>query len=430
MVSRKIATLRLIVFGLLAMLAWIAMLLTAATLTEPELRPADASAASFAAAARDYARSHSGNLVMLRIDDGKISDRLLHSIGTPVDENSLFQAASVSKWVTAWGVMALVERGKIDLDAPVSKYLTRWQLPPSDFDNNAVTVRRLLSHTAGLTDGLGYCGFASEQNLQSLEQSLTEAADACPFVDGAAHVGVQAGEWEYSGASFTLLQLLIEEVSGTSFADYMSTAVLKPLGMTGSTYQPDPAAKRRLAQFFDADGTIAPHLRYTATGAASLYTSATDLAQFAQAHWQGPLGETIGRGVVSPATLREMLSPQTKVLGRDYWGLGMRLYASRKGGGHIVGHDGGNVPAINTTIRIDPAQRDAIIALSTGGSGAASKLGTAWLYQRAATADVPALQFNPNILYGHAVRLQLWIVAGLVVIGLVVMVVALRRYRA
>jgi CubicO group peptidase (beta-lactamase class C family) len=429
MASRKTPILRLIVFGLLAMLAWIAMLLTAATLTEDEIRPADTSSASFVLAVRDFARSHRGNLVMLRIDDGKISSRVTHSIGTPVDENSLFQVASVSKWVTAWGVMALVERGKLDLDAPVSKYLTRWQLPPTEYDNDAVTVRRLLSHTAGLTDGLGYCGFASENKLQSLEQSLTTAADACPFVNGVAHVGGTAGEWRYSGAGFTMLQLVIEEVSGQPFADYMATAVLKPLGMDGSTFQPDKAATQRLAQFFDADGSAAPHLRYTAKAAGSLYTSAADLARFAQAHWPGPQGEAVGRGVVSPATLRAMLAPQAKVIGRDHWGLGMRLYAPRTGGGHIVGHDGGNVPAINTTIRLDATARDAIIALSTGGTSAASKLGTGWLYQRTATADLPDRQFDPIVLYGHAVRMQVWIVAGLVVIVLAAAVLAVRQRR-
>ena len=74
--------------------------------------------------------------------------------------------------------MKLVDNGQLDLDAPVSNYLTRWQLPPSPFNNQEVTVRRLLSHTAGLTDGLGYSGFEEGHPLQSLEQSLTKAADA------------------------------------------------------------------------------------------------------------------------------------------------------------------------------------------------------------------------------------------------------------
>jgi CubicO group peptidase (beta-lactamase class C family) len=71
--------------------------------------------------------------------------------------------ASISKWVTSWGVMALVRQGRLGLDVPVSLYLTRWQLPPSEFDNDGVTVRRLFTHMAGLIDGLGYLGFAMQQ---------------------------------------------------------------------------------------------------------------------------------------------------------------------------------------------------------------------------------------------------------------------------
>ena len=70
--------------------------------------------------------------------------------GTPVTAETVFQVASISKSVTAWGVMRLVEEGRIDLDAPVEQYLTSWHLPPSEFDHGGVTVRRLLSHTAGL----------------------------------------------------------------------------------------------------------------------------------------------------------------------------------------------------------------------------------------------------------------------------------------
>ena len=91
----------------------------------------------------------------------------------------------MSKWVTAWGVLTLVEAGKLDLDKPVSTYLTRWKLPPGAFPNDGVTVRRLLSHMAGLTDGLGYAGFKPGVPLQRLEDSLTRAADASPGADGA-----------------------------------------------------------------------------------------------------------------------------------------------------------------------------------------------------------------------------------------------------
>jgi CubicO group peptidase (beta-lactamase class C family) len=95
-----------------------------------------------------------GNCALALIEDGRIFESYVYSVGDPVDAGTLFQMASVSKWVTSWGIMALVRQGRLELDVPVSRYLTRWQLPSTDFDNDGVTVRRLLSHTAGLTDGL------------------------------------------------------------------------------------------------------------------------------------------------------------------------------------------------------------------------------------------------------------------------------------
>lgn len=108
-----------------------------------------------------------GNYSMATFKNGLIETEEFHSSGKPVNRYKVFQVASLSKWVSAFGVMILVEEGKLDLDVPVSNYLTRWQLPVSDFDNNKVTVRRLLSHTAGLTDGLGYSGFESSVEPRS-----------------------------------------------------------------------------------------------------------------------------------------------------------------------------------------------------------------------------------------------------------------------
>src|SRR5215471_996031 len=163
-----------------------------------------------------------GNCALALIEDGHIFDSYFYSVGVSINDGTLFQMASVSKWVTAWGVMALVERGRLELDAPVSKYLTRWKLPPSEFDNDGVTVRRLLSHTAGLTDGLGYLGFTPGAQGQSLEDSLTYAADRIPGADGHVRVGRAPGSrFEYSGGGFALLQLIVEEVTHDRFAHFM-----------------------------------------------------------------------------------------------------------------------------------------------------------------------------------------------------------------
>ena len=134
-----------------------------------------------------------GNFAMAIVNDGIVETEKFYSAGKNVDRNTVFQVASLSKWVSAFGIMKLVEDGKLDLDAPVSTYLTRWQLPSSSFDNNKVTVRRLLSHTAGLTDGLGYSGFEPGAPIQSIEGSLTKALDADEGVSGSVQVGMDPG---------------------------------------------------------------------------------------------------------------------------------------------------------------------------------------------------------------------------------------------
>ena len=92
--------------------------------------------------------------------------------GVPVTVNTVFQVASISKALTSWGVMRLVENGQLELDAPVEQYLTRWHLPPSSYDTSGVTIRRLLSHSAGLSLH-GYPGWSPDLKLPSLEESLS-----------------------------------------------------------------------------------------------------------------------------------------------------------------------------------------------------------------------------------------------------------------
>lgn len=373
--------LKIAVAALAVLTLWAALVLVGAR--EGWLRPMPAAKGGTAAflkwAEHRYVSESKGNIAIVLLESGRVEQTYFASHGRAVDADSLFQIASISKWITAWGVMSLVEQGQIDLDAPVSRYLTRWQLPPASFNNEDVTVRGLLSHTAGLTDGLGFLGFEGGQPLPTLEEELTQARDVMPGASGIVQVGAEPGSaWRYSGGGYLILQLLIEEVAQQPFNDYMQRAVLQPLGMSGSTFvDPDPG---RLAEFYSADGSPATHYQFTATGAASLYTSAADLTRFLQAHIDGLDGASPGRGVLSPATLEEMRAPEAFLYGLPVWGLGPSLYAPNGAGGYVIGHDGGNFPAINTTARIDPATGNGIVVLQTGSATLAREIGGEWLY--------------------------------------------------
>ena len=329
-----------------------------------------------------------GNAAFVLLDDGRVVAEHFQSIGEPVDRDTLFQVASLSKWVTAWGVMALAGEGRIDLDAPISTYLTRWRLPDGVFDERQVTARRLLSHTAGLTDGLGYGGFGPDQSVQRLEDSLTHASDASPGADGRVRVGAKPGEdFLYSGGGYALLQLVIEEVSGEPFNEYMQRAVLSPLGMTRSTFVL-PEGATNIAQSFSERGKEAILYRFSAPAAASLYSSATDLTHFLQANVAGENGALPGRAVLAPQALAEMRRPHAYQYGAETWGLGTILYAPNNAGGFVVGHDGSNTPAINTSARIDPATGDGVILLETGDARLATDIAGEWVFWNTGNVDL------------------------------------------
>ncbi|HET7012043.1 MAG TPA: serine hydrolase domain-containing protein [Anaerolineales bacterium] len=257
----------------------------------------------------------------------------------PVSADTVFQVASVSKAVTAWGVMRLVERGLLDLDAPVEQYLTRWHLPTSDHDARGVTIRRLLSHTAGLSLG-GYPGYPPDTTLPSLEESLSGNNRGAGVVRIAMEPGAQ---WSYSGGGYTLLQLVVEEVTGEAFSSYMQREVLEPLGMTHSGYEWRADLRPSTAVAYSGAGSPVPNYLFTEQAAAGLYTTAPDLARFVAAAMPGPDGKTAGRGVLTPDTLALMFTPAVQLQDPgEEWGLGYYLLALTDGN-VVVKHGGSNV---------------------------------------------------------------------------------------
>jgi CubicO group peptidase (beta-lactamase class C family) len=329
-----------------------------------------------------------GNFALATFKNGVVEHEKFHSVGKPVDRNTVFQVASLSKWISAFGIMKLVQDGKLNLDAPVSKYLKRWQLPPSKFNNEEVTVRRLLSHTAGLTDELGYSGFEIGTTVQPIEQSLTKASDADEGISGAVYVGIQPGsEFKYSGGGYTLLQLLVEEVTGQSFDSYMKESVFKPLNMVHSTYVWNDSSAYLLAEFYNSNSSKSKHYCYTSLAATSLYTSLSDLELFFQAHLEGKNNETIGRNVIKPETVKMMRKPHGQQMGIDIWGLGTVLYTPTNDNDFIIGHDGKSTPPINTAIRLNPNTGDGIIILETGNPLMATKLASEWVFWKTGKVD-------------------------------------------
>ena len=243
--------------------------------------------------------------------------------GAPATAETRFQAASVSKPVTALAVMKLWEQKRIDLDLNVNLTLKSWRVPENMFTaTEKVTVRRLLSHTAGTTvSGVGeYTGPPLPQLLEILD-GVPPARSAPVRVDI-----VPGTRYRYSGGGYTVLQQLLIDVQGKAFPELLGELVLVPLGMTHSTFeQPLPTAWEPVtAREHAADGTrrsVRWHL-HPDMAAAGLWTTPTDLALVAIEMASAVSGR--GSRVLAPDTARLML---TAVL--NGYGLGFGTSGSR-----------------------------------------------------------------------------------------------------
>jgi CubicO group peptidase (beta-lactamase class C family) len=258
--------------------------------------------------------------------------------GAAVTPETLFQAASLSKPVAAMVALRLVELGKLSLDEDVNVKLRSWKLPASPIaQGELVTVRRLLSHTAGLTVS-GFPGYLSTAQVPSLVQLLDGAA---PANTAAIRIDVKPGStYRYSGGGYEVLQRLIEDVTGMPFAEVARTLVLEPLGMRHSTFRQPLSGAQLTAAAVGHDGQGAPipgqRNTYPEQMAAGLWTTPSDYAQVILEM------QTPGR-VLKPATVDTMLTP---VLG-DY-GLGFGVQGT---GGQASFFHGGSNKGFKCTMR-------------------------------------------------------------------------------
>jgi CubicO group peptidase (beta-lactamase class C family) len=253
----------------------------------------------------------------------------------PVTEETLFQAASLSKGVSATAVMSLVQDGAVTLDTQINDYLISWKLHDNAYQaNEKVTLRRLLSHTAGTTVG-GFRGYRYTEPVPNLIQIL----NGFPPANSPAIVVdlVPGSEFRYSGGGYEVMQQAVQDVTGLAYSEFVRQRVLQPIGMSASTYdQPLPDSLLDLAASgYYADGVAVPggHHIYPEIAAAALWTTSADLARFIIELQLSLRGES--NRVLSKENAETLM---TEV--RNDYGLGFGLWSHR--GQHYFGHDGAN----------------------------------------------------------------------------------------
>jgi len=237
----------------------------------------------------------------------------------PVTVHTLFQAGSISKPVAATGTLYLVEHGQLSLDENVNQKLKSWQVPENEFTKDQkVTLRRILSHSAGLTVH-GFPGYEAGSPIPTLLQIFNgePPANTAPirvdFVPGT--------KFRYSGGGVTIEQQLVIDVTGKPFPQFMRKTVLDKIGMSDSTYEePLPPARAAMAATAtNTDGlpvTGKWHI-YPEMAAAGLWTTATDLAKFGIEIALSKQGKA--NHVLSESTTREMLKPQIEQVGLGFF---------------------------------------------------------------------------------------------------------------
>ena len=251
------------------------------------------------------------------IHEGRIVDTRTYGTTTRsgsarVTPATLFQAGSVSKPVSALGALRLVDTRKLSLDEDVNARLKSWHLSENEFTKvEHVTLRRLLTHTAGVTVP-GFPGYELTERMPSVLEVLDGRGNT-----PAVRVDTVPGtDYRYSGGGYVVMQQLVEDIGGKPFARYMSEEVLKPLGMTNSTFQQPLAAAlgRQAAAGHLADRSAIPggwHA-FPEMAPAGLWTTATDLAKYIIGVQQAFAGKS---KVLSADTTREMLTVQRAGMG-------------------------------------------------------------------------------------------------------------------
>ncbi|AZQ72655.1 amino acid adenylation domain-containing protein [Streptomyces luteoverticillatus] len=258
-------------------------LASGAPATARDVRPA-ASAAVLPSPERTMAEHHVPGAAVAVVADGEVRALEGHGVleagsAEPVTPDTLFQVASISKHVTALGVLALVGQGRLDLDEDIRHYLTGWRMPDASPAPRR-TVRQLLGHLAGLSEGR-YEGYERGGPVPTFREVLDGVA---PAVTAPVRGELLPGTvFRKSGSHYAVLEQVLTDVTGESFPELIRDLVLEPLGMTGSSFdQAFPERSGRpVARGHDERGVPVPGgwRVHPATAATGLWTTAADLAK-------------------------------------------------------------------------------------------------------------------------------------------------------
>jgi CubicO group peptidase (beta-lactamase class C family) len=271
--------------------------------------------------------------------------------GRALTTDTPMSVQSITKSVTAWGVMRLSEKDLIDLDAPASQYLKSWKYPLNDYPVEKITVRQLLSHTAGMPLG-------DFTNIYSPGETMPSNRDV---MTGEAVLMHEPGTgFSYSNTGYNLLEILIEDVTGQSFSEYIRTEVLLPLGMESSSFDINTATKPYPPTGYNLRGEPVPVYLYPSKASGGLFATAHEIARFAAAGMQE-------NPVLSGENIKLLYAPQSHkigIYGLIFEAYGFGHYIEKLPNGMLSVSHGGQGNGIMTHFQAVPETGDAIVLLT------------------------------------------------------------------
>ena len=273
----------------------------------------------------------------------------------PATPHTLYSLASISKPITATGLMILKERGLIDLDRPINDYLGDAKVNVRIGDPRTATVRRVANHTAGLP--LHYQFFYDDEPYRapSRDETILRYGNT---------VTAPGERYHYSNLGYGILDYVISRVSGKSYRDFMRTEVFVPLGLTHMSVDLEPALQKQQAVRYGVDGLPIPFYGFDHPGGSAVYASAHDLVRFAMFHLKSRLPDQ--KAILSDSSIDEMQRPTADAGNGQGYGIGWSV-VEYQGGRRSVSHTGG-MGGVSTSLRLFPAEKIAIVVLTNAGS--------------------------------------------------------------
>jgi len=290
--------------------------------------------------------------------------------GAAVTTETIFEAASTSKFITAVMALHFVEKGVLELDTDVNGYLKSWQVPENEFtQDEKVTLRRILTHRAGMpTTNFGY---DEDVGIPTLIDVLNGAppAENKPAIPER----VPGLQWQYSNVAYDIIQLLLEDVAGKPFQQIAEEIIFGPLEMTNSTfvYPLNEEKKKREAMPHDAEGiSREPAMHLTAFAHGNLTTTPTDLARFILEmilSYQGKSDRILSQRTAQQLFHKECDIDQKAIPLPFYEGLGVFLMGEGKD--LVFTHPGENYPGFICWPMGWPERGTAAVIMTNGAQG-------------------------------------------------------------